>query len=159
MKRVLTPEMVTAIVDTREQRPLVLSPLRVERATLDTGDYSVKGLESYCAIERKSVGDLVMCVTRERERFERACQRLLAYPVRGIIIEGATWSSLEAGIWRGKASPNSVCGSLLGWMAMGLPILLAQDAQMASRQVGRMLFIAARRRYRELLAFHDSVDK
>ena len=38
----LQPADVTAIVDTREQLPLDLSPLRVERGTLATGDYSVR---------------------------------------------------------------------------------------------------------------------
>ena len=52
----IRPENLTAIVDSREQLPLDLSPLRTIRGTLATGDYSVQGLENIVAIERKSLG-------------------------------------------------------------------------------------------------------
>jgi len=39
----LKPEAVTAIIDTREQMPLDLSPLQTVTGTLDTGDYSIVG--------------------------------------------------------------------------------------------------------------------
>jgi hypothetical protein len=50
----LEPSQVTAIVDTREQLPLTLVPLKVQTATLDTGDYSLTGCEHIVRIERKS---------------------------------------------------------------------------------------------------------
>ena len=50
--------MPVLLVDTREQRPLRFSHLPAESATLYTGDYSVKGLEEYFAVERKSLADL-----------------------------------------------------------------------------------------------------
>jgi len=55
-------ENITAICDTREQRPLNLAPLQVVTGTLATGDYSVQGLENIVAIERKSLSDLLGCV-------------------------------------------------------------------------------------------------
>ncbi len=76
----LKPENVTALIDTREQQLLDLSPLRTEQATLPTGDYSLKGLEHVVAIERKSLDDLLGVVGRDRPRFDREVQRLLAYP-------------------------------------------------------------------------------
>src|ERR1700676_181303 len=97
----LSPEAVTAIIDTREQTPLDLAPLRVELGTLATGDYSVAGLETIVAIERKSLPDLLSCIGQERERFDREVVRLLAYPVRALVVE-STWSELEAGDWRSK---------------------------------------------------------
>jgi ERCC4-type nuclease len=139
---------VTAIVDTREQLPLDLSPLRVEAGTLATGDYSVKGLESVIAIERKSLPDLLACVGTERERFDREVQRLLAYPCRAIVIE-ATWGDLESGGWRSQIQPNAALGSVLGWVAAGVPVIMAGDHARAGRYVGRLLFTAARRRWRE----------
>ena len=71
---VLKPENVCALVDTREQLPLFLSPLRSVTTTLATGDYSVRGLENIVAIERKSLPDFLSCVGRERERFDREVQ-------------------------------------------------------------------------------------
>src|SRR5437763_1557404 len=79
----------TALIDSREQLPLCLDPLRVEPGTLATGDYSVKGLEHVVAIERKSAEDMLSCVGRERGRFDREIQRLLAYPVRAIVVESS----------------------------------------------------------------------
>jgi ERCC4-type nuclease len=144
----LKPEMVTAIRDTREQIPLDLSPLLTVPGTLATGDYSLLGLEHVVAIERKGLSDLLACVGGERERFDREVQRLLAYPVRCLVVE-ATWPEIEAGGWRSKITPQAVMGSLLGWIAAGLPILMAGDHARAGRYVSRLLFIAARRRWRE----------
>ncbi len=142
------PENVTAIIDTREQLPLSLDPLRVVRDTLTTGDYSVRGLENIVAIERKSEDDLLGCVGQHRERFEREIQRLLAYPCRAIIVE-STWQKLEVGGWRSRVTPAAALGSCLGWIAAGVPIIMAADHQRAGQYVARILFLAARRRFRE----------
>jgi ERCC4-type nuclease len=139
---------VTAVVDTREQIPLDLSPLQVVSGTLATGDYSVVGLEHVVAVERKSLGDFLGCVGQERERFDREVQRLLAYPTRALVVE-ASWPDIEQGEWRSKVTPQAAIGSLLGWIAMGLPVILAGDHERAGRYVSRLLYTAARRRWRE----------
>jgi ERCC4-type nuclease len=144
----LKPADVVAIIDTREQLPLDLSPLRVERAALTTGDYSVRALEHVVAIERKSLGDLLSCIGKERARFDREVQRLLAFPVRALVIE-STWPIIESGEWRSKVTPAAAIGSLLGWVAAGLPIIMCGDHQRAGRYTSRLLFTAARRRWRE----------
>ncbi|HPM84341.1 MAG TPA: hypothetical protein PLF81_26735 [Candidatus Anammoximicrobium sp.] len=152
----LRPEQVTAIIDSREQTPLDLTPLQVVTATLPTGDYSVQGLEHVVAIERKSLGDLLACVGRERARFDREVQRLLAYPVRVLIVE-ASWRNIEAGDWRTQVTAQAALGSLLGWMAAGLPVVMAGDHQRAGRYASRLLFIAARRRWREVRALVQAI--
>ncbi len=144
----LKPEAILAIIDTREQRPLDLSPLKTTLGTLATGDYSVSGLEHVVAVERKSLPDLVACVGVERERFDREVQRLLAYPVRALVVE-STWQEIEQAQWRSNVTANAAVGSLLGWIAAGLPIVMAGDHARAGRFVGRILCIAARRRWRE----------
>lgn len=144
----LRPEGIVALIDTREQCPLDLSPLQTRQATLQTGDYSVAGLEHVVAIERKSLDDLLRCVGQERERFEREIQRMLAYPVRVLVIE-ATWPDLERGGWRSRITPAAAIGSVLGWIAQGVPVVMAGDHDRAGRVVSRLLYIAARRRWRE----------
>lgn len=144
----LRPEQITAVIDSREQIPLDLSPLQTTVGTLATGDYSLQGLESIVSIERKSLPDFLSCVGTERQRFDREVQRLLAFPVRCLIVE-ATWRDLEAGEWRSKVTSSAAIGSLLGWIGMGLPAILAGDHERAGRYVSRLLFTAARRRYRE----------
>lgn len=154
----IAPERITAVVDTREQAPLDLSPLHTIAGTLATGDYSVRGLERLVAIERKSLPDLLACVGQERERFDREVQRLLAYPVRALVVE-ATWRDLEAGDWRSQVTPAAAVGSALGWIAAGLPVVMAGDHQRAGRVAGRLLYIAARRRWREARALVGAVEK
>ncbi len=144
----LLPEAVVAIIDSREQMPLELHPLQTVTGTLTTGDYSVKGLVDVVAIERKSLADLLGCIGQDRERFDREVQRLLAYPTRAVVVE-ATWPEIEAGNWRSQVTPTAAIGSLLGWIAAGLPIIMAGDHERAGRFVGRLLFTAARRRWRE----------
>jgi DNA excision repair protein ERCC-4 len=144
----LKPEQVTAIIDTREQLPLDVSPLRIVAGTLATGDYSVKGLEGIIAVERKSLPDLLGCIGQHRERFDKEVQRLLAYPCRAIVVE-ASWADIERGEWRSQVTPSAAIGSVLGWIAQGIPIIMATDHERAGRYVSRLLFTAARRRWRE----------
>lgn len=144
----LDPGDITAIVDTREQLPYDLAPLKVERAGLATGDYSVKGLEHLVAIERKSLSDMVGCVGVERERFDAEMQRIMAYPCRALVVE-AMWTDIIAGAWRSKVTPQAAQGSLLGWMMAGVPVFFCDNREEGQRAVARMLFLAARRRWRE----------
>jgi ERCC4-type nuclease len=143
---------LVAVIDSREQRPLDLSPLRTRVGALATGDYSLRGLESVIAVERKGLADLLACVGQERERFHREVLRLLAYPVRALVIE-STWPEIERGRWRSKINPSAALGSILNWVAMGLPVVMASDHARAGRYVSRILFIAARRRWREARGF------
>ena len=146
------PDWIIAIQDTREQLPLNLQPLQVKVGTLATGDYSVKGLEQFVAIERKSREDLIACVGAERERFERELNRLRAYDVRAVVCE-TTWGDLEIGQWRGKVTPKQAIGSVLGWIAWGIPFLLVGNHQRAGELTAKLLYTAARRRWREAREF------
>lgn len=156
LPKAITPEMVTAIVDSREQRPLKLSPLNVERGTLQTGDYCLKAIPNAIRIERKSLPDLIGCVGRDRGRFEREIERLLAFPVRVLLIE-STWAAIELGQWRGRVKPNQVIGSLLGWQASGLSVHMAHDHKRAGVHASRLLFTVARRRWRDFNAMRDAM--
>ena len=143
---------IVAVVDSREQRPLNLAPMPILTNCLTTGDYSVRGLEDFISIERKSESDLLACCGRDRKRFDRVVQRLLAYPVRALVIE-STWNRLEHGEWCSRLTPNQVLGSVSGWIAKGLPVVMAGDHEHAADHVRRLLMIAARRRYRECREF------
>lgn len=153
----LAPESVVVTVDTREQTPLDLAPLSTERGTLNTGDYALTSCPDVCRVERKSLVDLVGCVGCDRDRFEREVSRLLAYPVRVLVIE-STWETIESHEpsmpqWRGKVTKEAVLGSILGWEAAGLSIHMAGDHARAGRHVARLLYTVAKRRYRELRSF------
>jgi hypothetical protein len=51
--------------------------------------------------------------------------------------------------WRSKITPAAAQGSMLAWIAMGIPIIMAGSHDKAGRYVSRLLYIAARRRWRE----------
>jgi DNA excision repair protein ERCC-4 len=154
----LDPSQVTAIVDTREQLPLNLSPLKTEIGTLTTGDYSLKGLEHHVCIERKSLDDLLGCVGRDRERFEREVQRMLSYPVRVLLVE-ATWGEIDLGQWRSKVTAAQATGSLIGWAAMGIQVAMIGSHERAGTFAARLLFTIARRRYAELRQFSETITE
>lgn len=144
----VSPDDLVAVIDSREQHPLDLVPLGSRIATLSTGDYSLRGLESVVAIERKSLADLLLCVGQGRDRFHREVMRILAYPVRALVVE-STWPELERGEWRSKVSNTAALGTVLNWIGMGLPVIMAADHARAGRYVSCLLFLAARRRWRE----------
>jgi len=65
--------------------------LQSTTGTLAMGDYSVVGLESIVAVERKSLSDLLSCIGPQRERFDKEVMRLLTYRVKAIVAE-TTWA-------------------------------------------------------------------
>lgn len=157
-KQSLKASDIVAVVDTREQTPLDISPFRVIRKGLPTGDYSILHLEKEIAIERKSLSDLLGCVGVHRKRFDAEMKRLLAYPSRLLVIE-ATWDEIEKGEWRSKLTPNQVIGALAGWQEMGIPIHLAGTHEIAGRVVFNHLRLAALRRWGELRAFFNETKR
>ena len=157
MRKTLDLSQITVLIDTREKLPFDLTPLKTQKATLSTGDYSILGLEKHVAIERKGLQDLVGCVGGERERFEREIQRLKSYPVRAIICEGS-YGQIEAKAYRGRVHPNSILGSICGWAAGGLPIIMAGNRERAQRLAQNILVIAAKRRYAELVKFGEVIE-
>lgn len=148
----IRPEDVTAIVDSREQLPFELTMLKSERGTLPTGDYSVKGLEHEIVVERKSLSDLVNCIGKGRDRFEREIQRMLAYKSKLVVVE-EPFEALHAGEWFSMVKPNAAIGTVIGWQALGLPFYFARDRDDAAYFTSRFLFVAARRRWREIQSF------
>lgn len=150
----IRPSDVTAVIDTREQTPLDLM-LPWERGTLPTADYSVKGLTHLVAVERKSLADALVCVGRERDRFEACIQRMKSYETRVLVIEG-TWAQIELGQWRSQLKPSQVKAALYSWMKH-VSVVMAGDRTSAAAIVSGILFSAARERYRELGAFHKSL--
>jgi ERCC4-type nuclease len=153
----IRPGDITVVVDSREKTPPAIDlHLPIVRGKLQTGDYSLLGLEHLVRVERKSLQDLVMCVGRERERFDRCIERLRHFPLAMLVIESKE-SSIEAKQYRGEVSPNAVLGSVHAWRARGINIDWAGDQQMAALHISRTLFAFARERWRELGAFHANL--
>ncbi len=150
---------VTAIMDTREQYPFLFPTMPAKLGTLDTGDYSVAGIEHLVTVERKSLSDLLGCCGRDRDRFKRELQRMRAYRFRLLVVE-ANLADLEAGEWRSKLKPNHVLGSLAAWSAQyTLPVWLGGDHDACGRFVERFLYHSARQVALEADAFFLKVRR
>lgn len=132
----------TIIVDTREQTPLVFGNLPSEPGTLQSGDYSVKGLENDFAIERKTVAALCQSVTRGRERFERELHRLRGFHFARILIVGAPYE-----VTRHSQNPKAVFSSLSAFEARyGIPAIWEANPATAALLVERWAWFFWRER-------------
>ena len=140
----LKPDDFTVIVDTREQTPAYLGDFVSEVATLDTGDYSVKGLEQYIRLERKSLPDLIGCIGKERDRFQRELVRLRGFQERAVIVE-CNWSDIQLGQWRGRIKPSQVIGSVLRWQLDGIPFLFPGPRPKSCDIIQRLLYLSAKK--------------
>jgi DNA excision repair protein ERCC-4 len=105
-----TPQSLPVIlIDTREQLPLVFCHLATRGATLQSGDYSILGAEELFGVERKTIGDLIGCVTNGRERFERELHRLRGYRFKRLLIVG-TEDEIKAGEYHSQINTHNPLG-------------------------------------------------
>jgi len=74
------------VVDTREIEPYGFECPTVRRK-LDAGDYSVEGLETTVAVERKSLADFAGTVIHHLDRFAAELDRLAAMEAACVVVE------------------------------------------------------------------------
>ncbi len=150
-KKTLDYKDVTAIYDTREQKPLNLNPIHAVRRCLKTGDYSVLGHEDKITVEVKALDDFIGCCTWGRERFERELVRMLEYKWRLIVIK-SSWAAIELKQYRSQSPPNVVLGSAMSFAGKyGVSIVMAGEHSTAGLLVARFLWVAANDCHREKL--------
>ena len=142
------------VVDSREQAPFTFSglPVEVEVAALEAGDYSVRGFERKVAVERKELGDLVGCLSVERERFERELARLRGYDAAAVVVE-APAVALRTGRYLGRLDAGAAWQSVLAFsMRFRVPFFFCADRADAEAVTFDLLRHYARDRWRELQA-------
>lgn len=107
--------MIRIIQDSREQLAYPFTGPRydctVEVGALATGDYSLAGFEDRIAVERKSLDDLIGCLTKGRERFERELARAMHLERFKIVVE-AGYSDIARGMYTSKMQPHAALQSL-----------------------------------------------
>lgn len=140
------------IVDTRERVPWTFEDQGIEcvRAKLDSGDYSLPGLEHRVSIERKSLDDWTGTVLRDRARFYRELERLRAFDFRCVIVEAGIREIME-GRYKSQAKPASVLGFVAEVTVMqAVPVYLAGSRAEAQVLAGAFLRMADRKLSRAL---------
>ena len=135
---------LTIVEDTREQTPLDFSQfepfVRVERDTLKSGDYSIRGHETEFAIERKSLADLIGTITQGHERFERELQRLEGYRYAAVVVE-ASEIQLRSGNYRSMLSPRSAIGMIRAFeVRYKIPFHFAGSRNMAAHLIYELAY-------------------
>lgn len=106
---------------------------------LDTGDYSVEGMEHLIMIERKTIGDLWSTLTSGRERFIKEMERALKIPARYLIIEG-NLSDIDKGYKFSKVTPEFIHASLISLQVKyGIHVIFAGRQDIAQTYVRRLL--------------------
>lgn len=124
--------MIVAI-DNREQLAYSFQgyDCNVEAATLGIGDYSIIGFTDKIAVERKSLDDLLGCLTSGRERFEKELARARSLDRFCVLIE-ASFEDLAKGMYRSAMKPHSACQSIIAWqIRYGTPFVFAGSRKAA----------------------------
>lgn len=149
------PLGVVPAQDTREQLPWTFANLAAPVIkTLNVGDYSYIGGESICRLERKSGPDYLSSIFTDR--FNREMEVIRAYQCHALIIEGS-WEWLESGEYRSKATPKQITGKTLGFIESGVRVILAGNRERAQQIAERLIYMCARRRWRESRELISSV--
>lgn len=98
-----------------------------ECGTLACGDYSILAWEDHIVLERKTIDDLVGCLSQDRERFEKEMARARNFEHFAVIIE-ASLPPIMAGRYRSQMNSNSVLQSIAAFsIRYGIPFLFCGD--------------------------------
>ena len=152
----MNDDQLTLIKDSREPETAwdAYFESQSEVRALKTGDYSIKGYEDTISIERKTLDDLIGCLTSGRERFERELGRAQQLEYFAVIIE-ATWGEIVSGQYRSKLHPNSANGSICAWeVRYRVPFFCCGNAEMAARKCESLLRKFYREKWKQ---FQDSI--
>jgi DNA excision repair protein ERCC-4 len=114
------------LTDTREQLPYLFEkyPVKNEPAALAVGDYSLAGFQDRIAIERKSLNDLIGCLTgSNRTRFEKELARAGSFERFAVIIESDI-QDISAGRYTSNMKPHAALQSITAFfIRYGIPFL------------------------------------
>jgi ERCC4-type nuclease len=120
----------TVQIDTREQLPYTFANLRANadkgnarlivptvRRVVEIGDYTIAGLETVVAIERKSKEDLYSSIGQRRENFIHRLQILSDRRIFGAVIVEAGWDSLIGDPPHySRLNPKALSRTIFAWM-------------------------------------------
>jgi DNA excision repair protein ERCC-4 len=139
------PKPFVILADTREQLiPPFPDGVVVERATLETADYTTPVLRTIAVIERKSPGDFASTLSWGRQRFDREVERLQGFVWKAVVVEGEL-----SEVFRSSAThPHAIIGSIASLFARhDTPVLFVGNPAGAGRLISGLL-----RRWEERVA-------
>lgn len=135
------------MVDTREQRGWTFPPEQcaVIHRALPAGDYSIEGLETRVALERKALGDWVNTVIHDWFRFRKELVRLSGYDLAAICVE-ADIGQVYRHEYESQALPASVLGRANAILIEhGISVFWWGERKLAQDMAHRLLLMAWRK--------------
>lgn len=147
----------TILIDQREGAPYGFTGLRSDASdhrrpiyvptrfcTLQTGDYTIEGMEGEVCCERKSLSDLFSTLGQNRERFQREHERMAEIIARGglavVVIESDWQTILLHPPENSRLNPKTVMRTWLSWRRKyGVEWITAGDRRLAEITTFRML--------------------
>ncbi len=145
------------VVDSREQSPFRFEgyPCTVQTGTLASADYSLRGFTDRIGIERKSLPDLIGCLSTDRKRFEAELVRLRGFDACAVVVESPA-SDLRAGRYRSQMDSGAAWQSCLALsVRCKIPFWFCDSRADAERTTFDLLRHFVQDRLRELLALQD----
>jgi ERCC4-type nuclease len=142
--QIKTPKPVV-VVDTREKSPFAFGRFRgwfagIEHRALALGDYTVKGMEQLCVVERKDLGDLVNSLSTERKVFVNRLRRMQEVPHRLLVVTSPL-SQVKSRYAYSGVNPNQVTQSLIAILAgLRVPFLCTETHELGAEIVASYLY-------------------
>jgi len=132
-------EQPAICIDTREQLPFEFAGLPTIRKKLDTGDYSLIGIEDKCVVERKSKVDAWSVVGQGRKRFVACLERLAVMDRPAIVIE-CSLAQFAVPPARTRLDARMGVGSYISWSCQyRIPVFWCGSREFAERVTIRWL--------------------
>ncbi|MFZ0734053.1 MAG: ERCC4 domain-containing protein [Candidatus Sulfotelmatobacter sp.] len=141
----LRTPLPVAIVDTREQNPLSFRRFRgwfqkIEYRALKLGDYSVKGMEDACAVERKDLADLIHSFTTNRGVFIARLRRMSELP-NSLLVVTSSLTEIKSEYPYRAANPNRITQSLIAVLTgLRLPFICTDTHELGEEIVASYLY-------------------
>ena len=141
----LRTPLPVAIIDTREQNPLSFRRFRgwfadIEERALPLGDYSVRGMENSCVVERKDLADLICSFTSNRSVFVNRLRRMSDRP-HSLLVITASLTEIKSEYPYRAANPNRITQSLIAVLAgLRLPFICTETHELGEEIVASYLY-------------------
>ena len=141
----LRTPLPVAIIDTREQNPLSFRRFRkwfsgIEERALSLGDYSIRGMEDSCVVERKDLADLIQSFTTNRQVFVNRLRRMSERP-HSLLVVTASLTEVKSEYPYRAANPNRITQSLIAVLAgLRVPFICTETHQLGEEIVASYLY-------------------
>lgn len=112
----------------------------IEERALPLGDYSIRGMEDSCVVERKDLPDLIQSFTTNRQAFVSRLRRMSERP-HSLLVVTASLAEIKSEYPYRAANPNRITQSLIAVLAgLRVPFICTETHQLGEEIVASYLY-------------------